>query len=776
MNKQEQRQKRYLFDGARRLVVTTLALSFGVNAAQGPGLGNPNFASNEVFTQVSTLIDDTTNFIPPDYPNRAHFGLNMMTMMNGYAIGVFAPDHGQNPGGWLALDASDPRNLIKVNQVYEPDGSNAHRTGDGQRTKDFTEIHSLGLSEGNLIVTHNSRSIEIWDWSDVNNPVRRSKLGFPGIILGGYSNIPWNVFWQAPYLYVARGTSGISIVDTSDVDNPVLVKTIPRSELGGFTVGSVLALGNELHLASRNDRGGFSILNIDDPVNPVLNKVVNNLPYTFYINCWDGKYAHFGPRSSSSKLVSYDTTTNPMTLVNEQHSGYVNLYCNGQDNKLFLGNQEDVAVLDVSDTQNYVNLGSGSLNATGQDTDHGQVFPFGNMLWVGNDHGSGSGFWAHSDGQDTNPPQVTRTLPADNETQVSTKTRVGLALSDSVLMDSVNSSTFKVIPAGSSTPLSGTYSVNLGFIHFSPDQQLASNQIYQVVVDGVKDFAGNPMPEYRYSFSTGNVASHTVNANIPTNVEVNQTVNLNASASSILGGTVEYSWNFGDGSSPTPFSTSGAVSHTYATAGHWTPILSVRENGFISTASQSLTVNYPVTAVAPTTSSTIVNAGNRVFVANPDNDTISAMSASAPFGKLWERAVGDNPRAVAVAPNGDVWSVSEGSDTIHVLAASNGAVRHIVNLPRGSRPNGIVFTPDGSAALVSLYASGKLLKIDPTTRNTVGTANVGHSARGIAVDANSDMALVTRFVSPQNQAVVTEVSISNMAVNRTIGLAKDTTT
>lgn len=163
-----------------------------------------------------------------------------------------------------------------------------------------------------------------------------------------------------------------------------------------------------------------------------MNKVVNNLPYTFYINCWDGKYAHFGPRSSSSKLVSYDTTTNPMTLVNEQHSGYVNLYCNGQDNKLFLGNQEDVAVLDVSDTQNYVNLGSGSLNATGQDTDHGQVFPFGNMLWVGNDHGSGSGFWAHSDGQDTNPPQVTRTLPADNETQVSTKTRVGLALSDSV--------------------------------------------------------------------------------------------------------------------------------------------------------------------------------------------------------------------------------------------------------------------------------------------------------------------------------------------------------
>ncbi|KJY80265.1 NPCBM/NEW2 domain-containing protein [Vibrio nigripulchritudo] len=761
-----------------KCAITALLSVFTLNTVQanGPGLGNPNFSSNDVYTHVSPLIDDTTGFIPPDYPGRAHYGLNMLTMVNGYAVGVFAPDHGQDPGGWIAIDVSDPRNPVKVNQVYEPDSSNIHRTGDALRTKDFTEAHSLGLSEGNLIVTHNSRSIEIWDWSDVNNPVRRSKLSFPGIILGGYSNIPWNVFWQAPYLYVARGTSGLSIVDTTDIDNPVLVKTIPRSELGGFVVGSVLALGNELHLASREDRGGFSILNIDDPINPELTKVVNNLPYNFYISCWDGKYANFGPRSSANNLVTYDTTTTPMSLVNEHEGEYVNLYCNGQDDKLFLGNQEDVAILDVSDKQNYVDLGKGSLNASGSDTDHGQVFPFGNMVWVGNDHGSGSGFLAHTEGRDLTPPQIVRTLPQHDDINVSPTARIGLALSDSVLMGSVTNQTFKVIPAGSQNPIDGTYSVNLGFVHFSPSSPLADDQIYQVIVDGVEDFTGNPMPEVRYSFSTGNVASHDVNVSIPNTVEVGQYVNAVANASPIFGGALEYSWDFGDGTPPTPFSSSNSISYLYEKVGHWSPIVTVRENGFTSTESNSVTVHYPTTTNSPSNSSTIVGSNGRVFVVNPDNDTVSSLSAVAPFQKLWERAVTKGPKSIAEGSDGNVWVVSEGSDSIHILSASNGAVIDIIRLSRGARPNGVAFTPDGTSALVSLYGLGELIKIDPNTRNIAGRVDIGHSARGIAIASDSDKALVTRFISLQDKAEVAEVDVNSMTVIRQIALNKDTTT
>lgn len=96
---------------------------------------------------------------------------------------------------------------------------------------------------------------------------------------------------------------------------------------------------------------------------------------------------------------------------------------------------------------------------------------------------------------------------------------------------------------------------------------------------------------------------------------------------------------------------------------------------------------------------------------NPDNDTVSAVSAVAPFQKLWERAVMQVPKSLATAPNGNIWVVSEKSDTIHVLSASNGSVVDIIRLNRGARPNGIAFTPDGTSALVSLYGLGSSLKL-----------------------------------------------------------------
>lgn len=176
------------------LIASALTCTLGAGgtmAAQGPGLGNLQYSSSEVFTQVSTpSVDDTTGLLPPDYPGRKHFGVNVMTMLNGYMIGVFAPDSGGGPGGWIALDASNPRNLQLIKMVYEPDTSNAHRTGDGLRTAEFREPHSFGLGENNHIAIQTGKGIEIWDWSDVNNPVQVSKLAISGVNFGDYNNVP----------------------------------------------------------------------------------------------------------------------------------------------------------------------------------------------------------------------------------------------------------------------------------------------------------------------------------------------------------------------------------------------------------------------------------------------------------------------------------------------------------------------------------------------------------------------------------------------------------
>ncbi len=746
-------------------------------AAQGPGLGNLNYNPSELFTQISIpVVDDTTGILPPDYPNRKHFGVNVMTMLNGYMIGVFAPDSGGGPGGWIALDVSNPRNLNLVKTIYEPDTFNSNRTGNGLRTIDFREPHSFGLSENSHIAIQTGRGIEIWDWSDVNNPVQVSKLAIPGVNFGDYNNVSWQLFWQAPYLYVARGNAGLTIVNTSDLTNPSIVKTVSTSELGGFNIGPVFVLGNQLFVSSMETTAGFSILNISDPTNPILEKSIQSLPGNYYASCWDGVYAYFGGRSPTIPLRAYDTTTNPMQLVNGSISGFSNLYCNGQDDKLFLGNQDEIVAIDVSSSQNFSVLGSGSLNAVSSDVDHGQVFPFGNLVWVGNDHGSGSGLIAHQTLPDTAPPEIVVTNPAANATDQPVTSRIGIALSDSILMESVNSSTFAVIETATNTQIAGNYSVNLGFVNFTPSVPLVDDATYEVILDGIQDFAGNSLPNSNFFFSTGSSINHQIDISPRSNALTLETVTFSANAAPIsTGGVVEYSWDFGDGSTTTPFSQSSTALHAYSQPGHWNVIVTVRENNIITTKSIIQTVHNPVTSSTPTTVSTIVASDSMVVAVNEDANTVTAIQKSAPFSKIWESGVGKQPRSLAIAPNGEIWVVNQQSDDISILDP-NGNLLTSVQLPRGSQAFGIVFAPDGCCALVSLQGTGALLKIDPASRLQTGMIQVGMSARGIAVDSQSQIAYVTRFISPQTHAEVISVDIASMLVNNVIQLQKDVTT
>lgn len=771
------RNKRHSITQVVLGLVFLLGLNTPVRAVQGPGLGNLNYSNGEAYTQVSyPLVDDTTGFLPPDYPGSKHYGVNTMTMLNGYMVGIFAPDSGGGPGGWIALDASNPTNLSLVTMVYEPDTSNQYRTGDGLRTAEFREPHSFGLSEGNLIAIQTGKGIEIWDWSNVSNPVRVSKLPISGVNFGDYNNVSWQLFWQAPYLYVARGNAGLTIVDTTNISNPSIVKTIPNSQLGGFNVGPVFVVGNKMFLSSMETTAGFSILNLDDPVNPTLEKSLSSLPEKYYASCWDGKYAFFGARSTAEKLRIYDTSTTPITLVHDQLSGFENLYCNLQDHKLFLGNQNDISVLDISNMSNIQPLGSGSLNAAGGDTDHGQVFPFGNMVWVGNDHGTGSGLIAHQAGPDNTPPMIATLSPEMDSTLQAQSSRIGIIFSDSILMESVNSTTFTVTPLGGGSAIDGTYSVNLGFVNFTPNTPLDADTIYIVDLDGIQDFAGNAMPATSYRFSTGSVVGHDITLSSSTQVTLGTPITFSASASPLLGGNLEYSWDFGDGTAPTAFSSNGSVSHTYNAPNHWNAIVTVRESGTLTTSkAQQHTVYNPVTTTGPTTASTIVKGSILVYAVNEDNGTVSAISQTAPFAKVWEAPVGEKPRTLAIAPNGDIWVANQDSDNIKVLS-STGSVLHTIDLPRASQPHGVVFTPDGSVALVSLQATGEVVKINVSDRSILGLVSVGQSARGIAVDSHSSTAFVTRFISPQSHAEVVAIDIGSMSVDLVIPLQKDTTT
>ena len=104
-------------------------------------------------------------------------------------------------------------------------------------------------------------------------------------------------------------------------------------------------------------------------------------------------------------------------------------------------------------------------------------------------------------------------------------------------------------------------------------------------------------------------------------------ITFSVSASPLLGGNLEYSWDFGDGTAPKAFSSNGSVSHTYNAQNHWNAIVAMRESGMLTTSkAQQHTVYNPVIITGPTTASTIVKGSALVYAVNEDNGTVSAIS------------------------------------------------------------------------------------------------------------------------------------------------------
>ena len=190
------------------LLIVGSEVSWG---GQGPGLGNLTYTEDELFQPVSWIDQD--NGVPEKIPDRKPFGLNVGIMLNGYFVTVFAPDSGKGPGGFLICDVSDPRNIRLERRIYDPTGE----------TSEIREAHSLGVAriDGSVYVAVASASgVEFWDFTGVNDIRRVSKLTLPGVAGGDYERVAWQLFWQAPYLYVA--------VSSPDQTPPSVVAVSPR--------------------------------------------------------------------------------------------------------------------------------------------------------------------------------------------------------------------------------------------------------------------------------------------------------------------------------------------------------------------------------------------------------------------------------------------------------------------------------------------------------------------------------------------------------------------
>lgn len=239
-------------------------------------------------------------------------------------------------------------------------------------------------------------------------------------------------------------------------------------------------------------------------------------------------------------------------------------------------------------------------------------------------------------------------------------------------------------------------------------------------------------------------------------------------------GPVTYEWSFGDDSTGAAAPvTDNQPSHTYTTVGHYTLLVRASDNSARTSATSVVTVYAPATDKPPSNSSSIILDSTRrqIWTVNPDSDSVTTIDTTQ-VKKVREVKVGKDPHFLAQAPDGTIWVANQMSDEIVVLDRDSGEIKARIALPYASQPRSVVFGPTSGMAYVSLFATGKLLEIDPGTRAIKRDVALGPTPAGVSVAADGRV-FVTRFISPKDHGEVWVVSPQTFTVTNTISLAFD---
>ncbi|MDA1372844.1 MAG: Ig-like domain-containing protein [Proteobacteria bacterium] len=691
-------------------------------AADGPGLGNFSYSEDELFEPISHV--------------QSEYGHGKVFMVGGYLAVIWDTDGGGSPdiGGLDVWDLSNPYQPHKI------------KTYNNHETHRFREPHALSLwnRDGQIIlVAQSHKGIMLFDVSDITNSMPMlAELELPGVEAADYGGAWW-VSLQAPYVYVTAIGEGLFVVDISEPNNPTLVNHLPTGALGGIGPASVFAVGNLLIIAEDEDRG-YTTMDISDPVNPILIQTLDGASgYSHMFAA--GKLLSSGGNGDTARMYAHDISHDGrITYAGEAGENLGNGgYGSYQDGYFFSGFSNQVAKFTIEPP---LQIGSGTSGIRSRDEDFGQVL--GNLIWAGDDHAVSTALIPHQLDPDTKGAEVDWIYPHDGATGLSLSTRIGVTMSDEVAIETLTPANF-VLRDSSGNRISGQLSLNMHNVSFAPDRPLNAFDAYQVEICNIEDLVGNPGGCFNSSFTTGgsmSVSSSSGSGSPPT-CSIGPFNPVETGTPALYRARTEnrptsYVWDFGDGQILESDS-SDAQSIVHDSPGRRFVTLTVSNDGGTSRCGAVRIVHNPLTPAAPVSSSSIVTNGHDVYVVNPDNDTATRFNGD--HAKVWETAVGDNPRTLSIAPDGSVWVANEGDSSISVLSRTGEALRTIP-LPYGSAPYGIVFAPDGGAAYVSLNSSGRLLKLN-LDGSIVGDLALGPRPRGIAVSGDSSRILVTRFVS-----------------------------
>ncbi len=790
-----------LFDAA-----VAWALGGSSGGTDGPGVPKQTFTASDVF--LDNNVRELARIAVPPAGGTPGYGHGRVSMIGGYLFVPFFTEEGGASGGGFdlyRLTTGSGGTIPATATANAPTLTPALRRNRPSSGPAIREAHGYGLAWVNgkrLLVMQATNGIEVWDFTAPLSPFLVKNLSLAGLNGAndgaGYAGVWW-VSLQWPYAYIGGNGQGLRIVDLTDPLNPVVRTSMPTSSLGGFTVGSVHALGNLLVVASNvqsnagesNFGGGYSFFDISDPINPVTLATYSPAGQwpKGYSSMLNGDRLLIGGANNSFQMMD---VSNPLSiqkfpvLSGPGPGGYINF----QDGYAFSGYQTHA--IKVNTTAANVSTApvltrKGTIAVVSTDTgDLNFAMPLGNMLFAANDRlGKGSALLVHDATPDNNGPVVNMVHPKNGAPNQSVKSRVGLTFTDELADQTLTTANITLRRQGTTDAVAGTLSYQMNMVNFTPAAPLLAGTTYEVVVraNGIADVSGNTSASnFTSTFTTaGAVVTPPVSLVIAKPTPATLTTAASFSVTAATGvAPLQYSWNFGNGVT-TAFSTTSSASHTYSTPGHYSVSATVRDStGATATSQLEIQVVYVApTATAPSASGPLglLPALNRLYAVNPDADTVAVIDTNT-NAKISEIAVGRHPRTVAVRTSDNtVWVANQDSATVSVINASTNTVVATIAMPRASQPSGIAVAPNQNAIYVSLSATGQLAKIDPTSRAIVGgPLSVGPTPRAVAVTHDSSRVLVTRFISSDTQGEVVEVDAATMALTRTFVLPVDTTT
>ncbi|MGV3756904.1 MAG: Ig-like domain-containing protein, partial [Verrucomicrobiota bacterium] len=546
-------------------------------------------------------------------------------------------------------------------------------------------------------------------------------------------------------------------------------------------IGHPFIVGNLLIFASDQSRTGVATYDISDPTNPrLLDVLKTGGPGGYWPELWggDGKLYVVFPYRENGRGMRVVDVTNPEDirfLADVPLPGDEPMYAQFQDEYAFIGSHK----VDMRSMQSVL-----TFNTAAQGVDASQfALPLGNLLVTGGvGEFQGMAIWAHQAAPDTRGPSVGFHIPRAGQTNYPVGLPISLLIHETLETHTITvGENFIVRPVGGSS-IAGT--VTFAFddtLTFTPDQPLLPNTTYEVVIPagGIRDAANNGIEGYSFTFSTGT----TVNGNLPPSitsftatpypVEPDQAVTFQAAATDPEADTLNYRFDFGDGSARTEWGIVTSANHSYTNAGHYQAKVQVRDtSGVITTRTVTVTVMPPLPAGnRPVHSSQIVTdtARRTVWTVNPDNNSVRSINADTLVAGS-EITVGADPRNVAVDAAGNVWVTCHDADRIDILLAAGGT--QTIPLLYGSAPFGVVMSHDGLTAYVSLTGSGQLMRFNTVSRSSTGVLALGPTPRAMALTADGARLFVTRFISPLHRGEVWEVNAETMTLIRTLGISK----